>query len=296
MVAMWRAIADGRPVVAQFSDPTAYALLPAYARARVDAVRKAGHRHGRRGGLSGAVLPRRVLVMVARTVAIDDAVRGARSPQVVILGAGLDGRAWRMPELGDAVVFEVDHPDTQREKRARVGSLTQCAREVRFVPVDFTKDRLDDALAAAGHDPTVPTTWVWEGVVMYLSPADVQRTLSVVSARSPAGSRLIVLYFSPSWRLHLLGFVVRRIGEPLRSKFTPDKMVGLLAAHRFEVTEDRAVSEIGRSLSPELERATRPFKHARVVVADKRGGTRTVVGLRVRAASGCASRPSQRIV
>jgi hypothetical protein len=101
------------------------------------------------------------------------------------------------------------------------------------------------------------------------------------------------LYFSPSWRLHLLGFVVRRIGEPLRSKFTPDKMVGLLAAHRFEVTEDRAVSEIGRSLSPELERATRPFKHARVVVADKRGGTRTVVGLRVRAASGCASRPSQ---
>jgi O-methyltransferase involved in polyketide biosynthesis len=38
-------------------------------------------------------------MMVARTVAIDGAIRTAVSSQVVILGAGLDGRAWRMPEL-----------------------------------------------------------------------------------------------------------------------------------------------------------------------------------------------------
>ncbi len=39
------------------------------------------------------------------------------TPQVVILGAGLDTRAWRMPGLDGVTVFEVDHPDTQRRKR-----------------------------------------------------------------------------------------------------------------------------------------------------------------------------------
>ena len=82
-------------------------------------------------------------MMVARTVAIDEAVRDAASPQVVILGAGLDGRAWRMSELADVTVFEVDHPDSQREKRARAAPLKQAARDVRFVPVDFTRDRFE---------------------------------------------------------------------------------------------------------------------------------------------------------
>src|SRR4029450_2904655 len=81
-------------------------------------------------------------MMAARTVVIDDAIRAAASPQLVILGAGLDGRAWRMPELARVSVFEVDHPDSQRDKRARVSSLEQCAREVRFVPVDFEHGNL----------------------------------------------------------------------------------------------------------------------------------------------------------
>ena len=50
--------------------------------------------------------------------------------------------------------------------RSRVASLKQAARDVRFVPVDFTRDRLDDALADAGHGKERQTTWIWEGVVM----------------------------------------------------------------------------------------------------------------------------------
>ncbi len=169
-------------------------------------------------------LDRRARMMVARTVEIDDAVRGAGTPQVVILGAGLDGRAWRMAELRDVLVFEVDHPDSQREKRARVGALTQTAREVRFVPVDFTRDRLDDALAAAGHDPDRRTTWIWEGVVMYLTPADVEATLAAIARRSARGSRAIVVYAAPAVLFHVVAFIVARIGEPFRSTFKPDAM------------------------------------------------------------------------
>ncbi|WP_431934332.1 class I SAM-dependent methyltransferase [Micromonospora sp. RP3T] len=89
-------------------------------------------------------------LMAPRTVAVDDAVRERPGPQVVILGAGLDGRAWRMPELAGAAVFEVDQPASQRDKRDRTGALP-------------------DALAAAGHRADMPTTWVWQGVVPYLT-------------------------------------------------------------------------------------------------------------------------------
>jgi hypothetical protein len=51
-------------------------------------------------------------------------------------------------------------------ERDRIGPLTPLAGSLRFTPVDFTRDQLDPALAAAGHDPARPTTWVWEGVVV----------------------------------------------------------------------------------------------------------------------------------
>jgi len=103
-----------------------------------------------------------------------------------------------MPELADVEVFEVDHPASQRDKRSRVGDLQPLAKSVRFVPVDFTRDRLDTAVASAGHRPEEATTWVWEGVVPYLSRAEVAATVQAVSGRSTAGSRLVVNYQSPA--------------------------------------------------------------------------------------------------
>ena len=217
--------------------------------------------------MAHAFLDRRAKMMVARTVAIDEAVRAAASPQVVILGAGLDGRAWRMPELRDVTVFEVDHPDSQREKQARAAALQRIAREVRFVPVDFARDRLDDALAAAGHDPARPTTWVWEGVVMYLERADIEATLAVIQRRSAPGSQLVVMYVGRSLLLPLIAFIVRRLGEPLRSLFTPDQMRALLARYGFAVARDEGLPAIAARLSDDLARDTRIMKHMRVATA-----------------------------
>jgi methyltransferase (TIGR00027 family) len=269
MVCMARAMAHGRTSVTKFADPVAIDLLPADARARVERLRAGVPPKGFRGRLERAFLEKRTNMMVARTVAVDEAVRAAACPQVVILGAGLDGRAWRMADLGDATVFEVDHPDSQREKRARAAALRPLARDVRFVPVDFTRDRLDDALAAAGHDPTRPTTWIWEGVVMYLTQAETEATLAVVEHRSAPGSRLIVVYASPAPMLRLVGFILRRVGEPLRSAFTADGMRALLTKHGFIVGRDEGLPEIGAALSPEVAQATRVMKHLRVAVADR---------------------------
>ena len=58
--------------------------------------------------------------VVARTRLIDDTIAASlgRTEQLVVLGAGFDSRAYRLPGLAGIRVFEVDHPDTQADKRA----------------------------------------------------------------------------------------------------------------------------------------------------------------------------------
>lgn len=268
-VCMARAMAHDRTPVTRFSDPTALVLLPEDARAQVEKARSKDPPASLGERMTREVLAGRTGMMVARTVEIDDAIRAAPCPQVVILGAGLDGRAWRMPELHDSVVFEVDHPDSQRRKRERAGALIRAAREIRFVPVDFTRDRLDHALAGAGHDVASPTIWVWEGVVMYLSPADVEATLVVIDRRSAPASRLIVAYTRPTVMTHLIRPFVRRVGEPFRSSFKPGALRALLARYGFTVARDENVPTIAQALSPDLARATRMIRHLRIATADR---------------------------
>jgi len=170
-VAHGRALADaGLSHVPDFHDPTARVFLNEKGKRSLAKTEQA-RRDGKRG--FGLEMARVMADMIAlRTAAIDAAVReaitgGAR--QLVILGAGYDGRAWRMPELAGVKVFEVDHPATQGDKRARLAELPPPSGIVTFVSIDFERESLDAALDRARHDPSSPTCWIWEGVVMYLT-------------------------------------------------------------------------------------------------------------------------------
>lgn len=266
---MGRAVAHGKTPVPRFDDPTARALLPEEVRSRVDRVREGGPPKGLRARFGRSYMEGQSNLMALRTVAIDDSIREAGLAQVVILGAGLDGRAFRMSELSGAVVFEVDHPDSQREKRERAHTLTQTAREVRYVPVDFEKDSLAEALEKAGHDPSRPTMWLWEGVVMYLVPRDIEATLAVIGRRSAPKSRLVVAYHSPALLLLAVGFVVRRLGEPLRSTQTPAQIEALFGRHGFSVVRDETIADLGAKVSPVLAKKTKFLTHLRIVTADR---------------------------
>jgi methyltransferase (TIGR00027 family) len=269
---MGRAIAHGR-TVADFSDPTAISLLSPEQQDEVERIRQGPPPKEWRGRFRYEHLLKESQLMVARTVAIDRELRDAAAPQVVILGAGLDGRAWRMRELSRAVVFEVDHPDSQRQKRERVGRLTLEAREIRFVPLDFSHDDLAQALEAAGHNPHVPTAWIWEGVVMYLTRAEIEATLRTVETRSAQGSRLIVVYHQPALMLLLLAVLVRRMGEPIRTVLTQGQMRKLLDRYGFRTRWDRDLPAIGSELSAEIGRATRMMRHLRIVAAERKDKT-----------------------
>jgi methyltransferase (TIGR00027 family) len=269
MVCSWRALAQGRTTAPRFDDPTALLLLPPDARREVERWRNAPPPKRGFANVGRMFLETRAQMMVARTVEIDDGVRSRAPSQVVILGAGLDGRAWRMPELAQATVFEVDHPDTQREKQSRIGALTQTARQVRFVPVDFTQDSLEERLTAAGHDPSAPTTWIWEGVVMYLRPAEVEETLAVIARRSAPRSRLIVVYNSWALVMAVLGLWLRWVGEPLRSTYSADQMKALLLRHGFRVQRDEDIATIGGRLSAEVGKTLVKIKYTRIATADR---------------------------
>ena len=268
---MGRAIAHGRTPVSAFSDPTALALLSADQQAEVERIRQGPLPKKWRARFRYEHLMRESQLMVARTVAIDADLRNAAVPQVVILGAGLDGRAWRMRELSMAVVYEVDHPDSQQQKLRRIAPLTLEAREVRFVPLDFRHGDLAQALEAAGHNPHVPTAWVWEGVVMYLNRAEIEMTLKTIEARSVPGSRLIVAYHQPALMLLLLAIIVRRLGEPIRTVLTPQQMRNLLARYGFSTRWDRDLPAIGSELSTEMGHALRLMRHLRIVSAERNG-------------------------
>lgn len=169
-------------------------------------------------------------------VARDACRAGVR--QLVVLGAGLDARAHRLADLASAVVFEVDRPSTQSYKRARVKDLEVSAKEIRYVAVDFERDDLAERLASAGHDAASPTTWIWEGVTMYLTRDAVAGTLATIRARSAAGSTLALTYVAPRTVGSLAKPVFFAIGEPLRFLARPAEMHALARAHGFEVERE----------------------------------------------------------
>ncbi len=228
-----RAAALGRAVgYAGHRDDLAEQLLPwrdaALARRLRYRVDGAG-RQGRFLRPTTAVLAAHTTLRMA---VIDDLVRDAvadGADQVVVLGAGLDTRAWRLPELATTRVLELDLPEIQSGKQLRLGGTPARAEEVRFVPVDFHTADLDRVLADAGHQAHEPTIWLWEGVTMYLDEPSVRATLEALAGRSAAGSRLAMTFAVPA----LLGdsgpgrilspgarAAFDLLGEPLRTLMT----------------------------------------------------------------------------
>ena len=279
LVCQGRAAAHGRIAPEVFADPVALPMLQGDERLPVDQVRADARPDGAVARVGYEMVRASAEAVVPRTVAIDAAVRSAPAGQVVILGAGLDGRAWRMAELAGAEVYEVDHPASQQDKRARVAALHPVAGALHWVPVDFSRDRLGDALDAAGHRADAPTSWVWEGVVAYLSRPEVEATVGAVAARSAAGSSLVVNYQAPSIAAGAGRIVARGMlalarspglwrDEPRRSAWTAPAMAALLTRHGFRVTGDEDTLTIARRL-PMTVQQRRSLASGRVATAER---------------------------
>ncbi len=137
--------------------------------------------------------------LAVRTRAIDDLLSARLSEgiqQLVILGAGLDSRAYRfgLPECG-VRAYEIDHPATQAVKLERVRRvLGRLPEHVTYVPIDFTTQKLETRLPEAGYDERLKTFFIWEGVIYYLPLPAVDETLGFITRHSPSGSSLVFDY------------------------------------------------------------------------------------------------------
>lgn len=129
--------------------------------------------------------------------------------QAVILAAGLDARAYRLPWPAGTVVYEVDMPDVIEFKTLTLGDLGAEPRaERRTVAVDL-RDDWASALRAAGFDPKAPSAWSAEGLLVYLPDEAQDALFDNVTELSAPGSQLAfefvpdtAIFADPRWRAH----------------------------------------------------------------------------------------------
>ena len=215
---------------------------------------------------------------VARTRLVDECLRraltdGAR--QVLILGAGFDALAWRIPEIAAARVYEVDHPLTQADKLRLVGRSPAQRPVVTYVPVDFDRQALEPELRRSDFDVHARTFVLWEGVTNYLTEAAVDSTLRVIAASVPRGSQLLFTYVH---RGLLDGSVrfdggaeilarVRDVGEPWTCGFDPREMPEYLAARGFTLDEDLSADDYRARYYGDAARSMKGYSFYRAVRA-----------------------------
>jgi methyltransferase (TIGR00027 family) len=136
--------------------------------------------------------------MVARTLYIDRIIRRVLGDmdQFVLLGAGYDTRAYGEFKRDGTAVFELDQTHNQELKVTSLGNAGIDAAHVTFVPVDFSRDDIFEKLQTAGYDTAKKTTFLWEGVTLYLAEEDVRKTLRDVREHAAPGSVVVADFYA----------------------------------------------------------------------------------------------------
>ncbi|OBH00605.1 class I SAM-dependent methyltransferase [Mycobacterium sp. E3247] len=131
----------------------------------------------------------------ARTKYFDEYFRraaGAGVRQVVILAAGLDSRAYRLDWPAGTTIFELDQPQVLDFKREVLsGHGAQPKAERREIAVDL-RDDWPQSLRDSGFDPTKPSAWIAEGLLIYLPATAQEQLFTGIDNLAAAGSHVAV--------------------------------------------------------------------------------------------------------
>jgi methyltransferase (TIGR00027 family) len=172
---------------------------------------------------------------------------------VVILGAGLDTRAYRLTRQVRIPFFEVDLPANIAMKAKTVRRvLGELPLSVRLAPLDFERDDLLTSLAEHGYRTDYRAFFVCEGVTQYLTEAGVRRTLEGLRAAAP-GSRLVFTYV----RRHFIDgsdlYGTRTLYRNTRQRhqlwhfgLEPDEVAGFIGDYGWRLVEQAGPDEFLR--------------------------------------------------
>lgn len=176
-----------------------------------------------------------------RTRLFDDLLTEAASEpgmrQVVIAPAGMDSRAFRLPWPDHIRLFEVDRPAVLAEKH-EVIDPAQSTVDRTAVAVDMRDPDWTGALVDAGYDPSVPSTWLLEGLLYYIPEPDVHAILDAVHAVAAPGSRVVadIVNADALTLPNMRGLLDVFAGWGCPWLFGTDDPEGLFARHGFDVT------------------------------------------------------------
>ncbi|MEB3983573.1 class I SAM-dependent methyltransferase [Mycobacterium sp. 663a-19] len=140
--------------------------------------------------------------MACRTAFFDEFFLDATNAgirQAVILAAGLDSRAWRLPWPDGVTVYELDQPRVLEFKSSTLdehGARPTCNRVA--VPVDLRQD-WPTALRRTGFDASAPSAWSAEGLMPYLPAAAQDLLFDRIQELTVAGSRVAVEALGPKF-------------------------------------------------------------------------------------------------
>ncbi len=245
--------AESRRPDALFHDPLAEALVDRIGEHAADVP--PGADDGAGSGLTDAMgdfLP-------VRTCFFDRVVSEHPTAQVVILAAGLDGRAYRLDQPADTVIYEVDVPEVLAFRDAVAEGLTPTVAH-RSVGIDLRED-WPAALRAAGFDPALPTTWLVEGLLIYLPADAADLLLDRLTALSAPGSAVAVEYTDRD----PAAAVSDRVGsDPAATEFArlvddgpPEAPARWLGGRGWTVDQESSVREqaqrLGRPVPPMMD-------------------------------------------
>lgn len=181
--ALWTAAARARESArpdALFSDPLAELLAGDRGREQLVAREQ--------GTGSNPYLP-------LRTRFFDDTILRltGQCPQLVLLGAGMDTRAFRLQLRDDNQVFELDQAEVIDYKQSILGALEPLFQR-RTIAGDVRMDWAP-GLVNAGFDVSIPTLWVTEGLLFYLATSEVDALLREAAEFSAPGSFFVADVF-----------------------------------------------------------------------------------------------------
>lgn len=234
-----------RPII--FADPLALRIVGP---AREQEIRADPHRAG--GGSLGRAIRAHLVIRssIAEEQLAQAVARGVR--QYVVLGAGLDTFLCRNPHH-DLRVFEVDFPATQawKQQRLRDAGLT-VPDAAAFVPCEFARQSVVDALDQAGFDRGSPAFFSWLGVTMYLETPTTLRTIEALAPLAAGGGGLVFDYSVPPDSVGVvqrIGFKVlasrlARLGEPFIGFFDPAELAAVVRRAGLSQVEDLSSADL----------------------------------------------------
>lgn len=131
-----------------------------------------------------------------------EAVSNAGAQQVVLLAAGMDTRAYRLPWAAGTQVYELDRPEVLASKDAileSMGAFPRCTRH--RLGVDLARP-WGQALQDAGFDRHAPSVWLAEGLLQYLDDAAARHVVSQTAQLAAPGSVLGANLISAAFLAH----------------------------------------------------------------------------------------------